>query len=88
MKTPGRGLAVAAVGFLLLDAILLAYGGFWFHRWALVAGAAVCLAAAGFVVWWWRRYLVALRGVADARREARTEVEAIRDLLRRHHIDN
>src|SRR5204863_305171 len=50
-----RALTTFTVGFLLLDALLLAYSGFALGRRMLVFWAAVCLVAAVLVVLWWRR---------------------------------
>jgi len=42
----GRALTTVAVGFLLLDALLLGYGGVAWHRSGLLVGAGACAAFA------------------------------------------
>ena len=76
MTAPRRALATLAVGFLLLDAGLLVWGGL------------ICGAAAGAVSLLWRRYRRALADLDAGRREMRAEAEAIRDLLNQHHLHN
>src|SRR4029077_4086817 len=96
-----RALTTFTVGFLLLDALLLAYSGFALGRRMLVFWAAVCLVAAVLVVLGWRRSRRVMsdvgrarrvrRGMSDlkgARREMRSEVESIRQLLHGKHLDN
>ena len=84
---PGRWGAVAtvaAVGFLLLDAALLLYGAFVFHRIWLGIGGGLCALLAGVVVLAWRRYRRTLEELTVARREMRAEVEELRELIRQH----
>ncbi len=69
-----RAVTIFAVGFLLLNAVLLAIIG---H---LVWGA-VCAIAAALAVIGWFRYRRAMRELADARKEMKREVESLRDLL-------
>ncbi len=83
-----RVLTTFTVGFLLLDALLLAYSGFALGRWMLVFWAAVCLVAAVLVVLVWRRYRRVMSDLERARREMRAEVESIRQLLHGRHLDN
>ena len=72
-----RAVTIFAVGFLLLNAVLLAMIG---HLgWAAVCAGAAALAVAG-----WFRYRRTLRELADARREMKREVESLRDLLHTH----
>ncbi len=85
---PGRFLAVFAVGFLLLDAMLLIWLGVELSRGRLVVGGISCLLAAGVVVLVWRRYRRMLTDLSVQRGEMKAEVEAIRDLLRERHIQN
>lgn len=85
---PSRALTTFAVGFLLLDALLLAYGGFALGRPVLVVWSGVCLVAAVLVVLGWRRYRRILSDLKRARREMRAEVESIRELLHGRHLNN
>ncbi len=85
---PSRALTTFAVGFLLLDALLLAYGGFALGRPALVVWGGVFLVVAGLVVLAWRRYRRALSDLERARREMRAEVESIRTLLHGRNLQN
>lgn len=88
MKTPSRTLTTVAIGALLLDAALLAYGGVLLGRFALLVAAAVCAALALLVALGWRRYRRTVAEISAARRDMRREVEAIRELLQRHHLNN
>lgn len=81
MTRPSRTLTTCAVGFLLLDAILLGYGGVVLRRSGLLLAAVVCAAAAVAVILLWRRYRRTLADLDIARADIRREVEAIRDLL-------
>jgi beta-lactamase regulating signal transducer with metallopeptidase domain len=83
-----RALATFTVGFLLLDAVLLAYSGFALGRTMLVLWGAVCLVAAILVIIGWRRYRRIMSDLERARREMRAEVESIRELLHGKHFDN
>lgn len=76
-----RTLTTLAVGFLVLDGLLLSYSGLRLDRLSLLLGGAACLVVAGLVVVWWRRYRRDLAELERARREVRAEVEAIRALL-------
>jgi beta-lactamase regulating signal transducer with metallopeptidase domain len=87
-RTPSRALTTFAVGFLLLDGVLLAYSGLALHRAMLVVWGGVCLIAAGLVVMGWRRYRRVMTELERARRDMRTEVESIRDLLHGKHLHN
>ena len=80
-STPSRTLTTVAVGFLLLDAVLLGYSGLALGRRWLVVWGVVCFIAAVLVVLGWRRYRRALSDLERARREMRAEVESIRQLL-------
>lgn len=88
MTTPGRPLATFAVGFLLLDAVLLAWAGLELRRPGLVAGAIACALAAAAVVVLWRRYRRTLVDLDAGRAEMKTEAEEIRRLLREKHLQN
>jgi len=87
-RTPSRALTTFAVGFLLLDAVLLLYSGLALHRRMLVLWGGVCLVAVGLVVMGWRRYRRAMSELQRARHEMRAEVESIRDLLHSKHLHN
>lgn len=88
MTTPGRPLATFAVGFLLLDAVLLAWAGLELRRSGLVAGAIACSLAAAAVVVLWRRYRRTLADLDAGRAEMKSEAEEIRRLLREKHLQN
>lgn len=88
MIRPRRTLTTLAVGFLLLDAVLLLYAGLSTGRVRFYVGAALCAAAAVLVVAAWRRYRRTLAELDRARREMRAEIEGIRELLDTHHPNN
>lgn len=88
MKPPSRALTTFAVGFLVLDALTLGYGGIALSRPGLVVGGGVCALLAVAVVFGWRRYRRALADLERARREMRAEVHSIRALLHSRHLDN
>jgi hypothetical protein len=88
VKTPGRPLATFAVGFLLLDAVLLVWGGLELKRPGLLWGGIVCAGAAAAVVVVWRRYRQTLQDVDQGRREMKAEAEALRQLLKERHLSN
>lgn len=71
-----------AVGFLLLDGVLLLLIGLWSPSPRHVVGGAVCLVLAGGVVLLWRRQRRLQAELAAARAEVRDEARALRDLLR------
>lgn len=85
MSAPGRSLATFAVGFLLLDAVLLVWLGLELRRRGLVAGGIACALGAALVVVLWRRYRQTLADLEAGRREMKAEAEAIRQLLRERH---
>ena len=72
-----RGVTIFAVGFLLLNAVLLAMIDHFF--WA-----GVCAAVAGLAVVGWFRYRRAMAELAEARKEMNREVQQLRDLLHTH----
>jgi membrane protein implicated in regulation of membrane protease activity len=75
-------LTTFTVGFLLLNATLLAWAGVGMHRpWLLVAAGAF-VAASVLVILAWRRYHRIITELQDDRREMKREVEALRELLR------
>ncbi len=88
MKPPSRLLPAFAVAFLMLDALLLGYAGFWFSRPLLVVAAGVCAAAAALVGVAWRRYRRVLAEIDQARLEMKWEAASIRELLRQHRLDS
>lgn len=69
-----RGVTTFAVGFLLLNAVLLAMIDHFF--WA-----GVCVVVAGLAVVGWFRYRRVLAELAQARKEMQREVQELRDLL-------
>lgn len=79
----GRALTYLAVGFLLLDGVLLFLAGLWSARPGLIAGAAICGLLAGGVLALWRRQRRLLTEMAEAREAVRAEARALRELLRR-----
>jgi hypothetical protein len=87
-RTPSRALTTFAVGFLLLDGVLLVYGGLALHRVTLVVWGGACSVAAGLVVIGWRRYRRAMAELERARHDLRAEAESIRDLLHGKHLHN
>ncbi|HYT03489.1 MAG TPA: hypothetical protein VEM13_01250 [Gemmatimonadales bacterium] len=87
-RPPSRALTTCAVGFLALDALLLAYSGFSLGRPLLVVWAVVCLVGMVLVIIGWRHYRRAMADLDRARREMRAEVESIRDLLHDKHLHN
>ena len=72
-----RGVTIFAVGFLLLNAVLLAMIDHFF--WA-----GVCAVGAGLAVAGWFRYRRAMAELAAARKEMKREVQELRDLLHTH----
>jgi len=88
VKPPGRALATFAVGFLILDAVLLVFAGVATGRWLPLIAAAACALAAALVVVAWRRYRRVLAELQEARRVMRAEVESIRELLQSHDLHN
>lgn len=84
MTPPGRALTIAAAGFLLVDAALLAWAGLDLHRPLLVGVAAMFAAGAVAIPFGWRRYRRMLIELDAARREMRRETEELRALLSRH----
>jgi len=88
MKPLSRAVAIFAVGFLALDAILLIYAGVELSRWGLMAGGAACAFGVPVVVVLWRRHRRKMTELDEARREMRAEVESIRELLQSTHLHN
>jgi cytochrome b subunit of formate dehydrogenase len=88
MSTPGRPMATFAVGFLLLDAMLLVWFGVELQRAVLLWGGIVCAVAAVAVVLVWRRYRRTLEDLDARRLEMKAEVESIRQLLRERNLNH
>jgi hypothetical protein len=88
VKRASRALTIAAVGFLSLDAVLLGYAGLAWNRPGLTAGAVICGAGVALVLLAWRRHRRTLAELEVARREMRQEIDAIRELLHRRHLNN
>lgn len=88
MKTPRRTPTTLAVGFLSLDALLLAYAGITWGRPLLVAAGGVCVLGVVLVIAGWRRYRRSLAELDAARHDMKHEVDSIRELLQSHHLNN
>jgi hypothetical protein len=73
-----RGVTIFAVGFLLLNAVLLAMLGRWI--WA-----GICVAIATLAVLGWFRFRRAMAELAEARKDMKREVESLRALLHTRH---
>jgi len=72
-----RAVTIFAVGFLLLNAVLLVMIDQ--IVWAVVFAGIALLAVAGW--FWFRR---AMAELVDARKEMKREIESLRDLLHTH----
>jgi len=72
-----RAVTIFAVGFLLLNAVLLVMIDQ--IVWAVVFAGVALLAVVGW--FWFRRAMVEL---VDARKEMKREIESLRDLLQTH----
>lgn len=79
----GRALTQIAVGFLLLDGVLLLCAGVWSRHPGLIGAAVACGALATGVLLLWRRQRRLLVEMAEARKAVRDEARALRELLRR-----
>ena len=84
MGAPSRGRigTLVAVGFLLLDGVLLLLAGLWGRKPGPAVGGIVCLGAAVLVQLYWRRHRRMQDELAEARRVLQEEARALRDLLR------
>lgn len=69
---------VVAVGFLLLDAALLAAAGLWTARPALIGWSLAFVLAAGGVLQLRRRHVRSLREIAAARAMLRQELRSVK----------
>ena len=79
---------IFAVGFLLLDAVLLIWGGMVLNAPIAVVVGGLFAGIAIALVFWWRRYRRLEREVEQYRREMKREVEGIRDLLKKANLNN
>jgi hypothetical protein len=84
-EAPARGRigTLLAVGFLLLDGVLLLVAALWGRSPGRAVGGVACLLLAGLVLILWRRHRRAVAELAEARRALREEVRALRGLLGR-----
>src|SRR5439155_5645963 len=88
MRSLSRALAILAIGFLSLDALLFLYSGLSLGRPALVMSGVACALVAVLVGLSWRRYRRAIAELEQARRDMRAEVDSIRALLRDKQLHN
>jgi len=88
MRSLSRTLAILAIGFLSVDAVLFLYSGLSLGRPGLVLSGVGCALVAVLVGLSWRRYRRAIAELEQARRDMRAEVESIRDLLRSKGLRN
>ncbi len=72
-----RAVTIFAVGFLLLNAVLLVMIDQ--IVWAVVFAGVALLAVVG-----WFRFRRAMAELVDARKEMKREIESLRDLLHTH----
>jgi hypothetical protein len=77
-----RAGVVAAVGFLALDAVLLAWAGWWTHRPGLVLWGALLACLIAVPVHLWRRYRRHMDEVRAARHAMAQEVHHLQMALR------
>ena len=77
-----RLVTTVAVGFLALDAALFFIAAAFTGRPGLLIAGGACAVVAVLVVLLWRRYRRTLAELAQARREMREEIQAIRELLK------
>ena len=82
MTSLSRTLAILAIGFLSVDALLFLYSGLSLGRPGLVMSGVGCALVAVLVGLSWRRYRRAIAELEQARRDMRAEVESLRELLR------
>ena len=75
-------MTIIAVGFFLLDGVLLLLAGLWGRALVPAAGGLLCLAAAAGVWLVWRHHQRQVAELTAARRAVRAEVEALRELVR------
>jgi hypothetical protein len=77
----GRIGTLLAVGFLILDGVLLMVAGLWGRSPGPAVGGVACLLVAGLVQILWRRHRRAVAELAEARQGLREEARALRGLL-------
>ncbi len=88
MRSLSRTLAILAIGFLSVDALLFLYSGLSLGRPGLVMSGVGCALVAVLVGLSWRRYRRAIAELEQARRDMRAEVESLRELLRGKGLHN
>jgi len=88
MRSLSRTLAILAIGFLSVDALLFLYSGLSLGRPGLVMSGVGCALVAVLVGLSWRRYRRAIAELEQARRDMRAEVESLRELLRGKGLSN
>ena len=88
MRSLSRTLAILAIGFLAVDALLFLYSGLSLGRPGLVMSGVGCALVAVLVGLSWRRYRRAIAELEQARRDMRAEVESLRELLRGKGLHN
>ena len=88
MRSLSRTLAILAIAFLSVDALLFLYSGLSLGRPGLVMSGVGCALVAVLVGLSWRRYRRAIAELEQARRDMRAEVESLRDLLRGKGLHN
>jgi hypothetical protein len=79
----GRVLVLGAAALLVLDGVALLGLGIWGRRLGLALAGVALLAGAGAVLWSWQRQRGRLEEIAAARRDLRSDTEALRRLTRR-----
>jgi hypothetical protein len=81
-RGPVRAGVVAAVGFLVLDGVLLVLAGVWADRPTLVVWGVVFGLLAPVPVVLWRRYLKHLDDVRTARHAMAEDIARLSEALR------
>jgi hypothetical protein len=81
-RGPVRAGVVAAVGFLILDGVLLVLAGIWTDRTVLVVWGVVFGVLTAVPVILWRRYLKRLDEVRSARRAMAEDIARLSEALR------
>lgn len=79
---PVRAGVVAAVGFLALDAVLLAWAGWWTHRPALILWGVLLAGLIAVPLRLWRRYRRRMDEVRAARHAMAQEARHLQMALR------